>query len=179
MDATTPKYSEARYNEIKKIISFYLNWVGYVAIRIVFIPISGLEGDNMIRFSKRMSWYKGRTLYLALDCIDEPKRPMDKHLGLPVQDVYKIGNIRNVPAGQVENGTLNSEMVALCGPYDLTTKIEMYQESLLEDFPADNAAFTVNNVAVMDCGYVHSKSEDELVKRVNNNGVDKMDPTFT
>ena len=29
----------------------------------------------------------------ALDCISPPKRPTDKPLRLPLQDVYKIGGI--------------------------------------------------------------------------------------
>ncbi len=50
-----------------------------------------------------MKWHKGwsketkegkasgKTLFDALDAIDPPKRPTDKPLRLPLQDVYKIG----------------------------------------------------------------------------------------
>jgi len=50
-----------------------------------------------------MPWYKGwsierkdgnasgKTLFNALDSILPPKRPTDKPLRLPLQDVYKIG----------------------------------------------------------------------------------------
>ena len=51
-----------------------------------------------------MTWFKewsvkkgkdktvtGKTLLDALDQIDPPKRPTDKPLRLPLQDVYKIG----------------------------------------------------------------------------------------
>ena len=33
----------------------------------------------------------GKTLFEALDAILPPKRPTDKPLRLPLQDVYKIG----------------------------------------------------------------------------------------
>lgn len=57
----------------------------------------------MLEASPNMSWYKGwtverkegngggKTLFEALDSILPPKRPTDKPLRLPLQDVYKIG----------------------------------------------------------------------------------------
>ncbi|TXG73912.1 hypothetical protein EZV62_002491 [Acer yangbiense] len=91
MDATTPKYSKARFGEIVKEVSSYLKKVGYNPDKIPFVPISGFEGDNMIERSTNLDWYKGPTLLEALDLINEPKRPTDKPLRLPLQDVYKIG----------------------------------------------------------------------------------------
>ncbi|AQL04299.1 elongation factor 1-alpha9 [Zea mays] len=44
MDATTPKYSKARYDEIVKEVSSYLKKVGYNPDKIHFVPISGFEG---------------------------------------------------------------------------------------------------------------------------------------
>ncbi|KAF2620835.1 hypothetical protein F2Q68_00042667 [Brassica cretica] len=101
MDATTPKYSKARYDEIIKEVSSYLKKVGYNPDKIPFVPISGFEGDNMIERSTNLDWYKGPTLLEALDQINEPKRPSDKPLRLPLQDVYKIGGIGTVPVGRV------------------------------------------------------------------------------
>jgi len=37
-----------------------------------------------------MKWYKGKTLLECLDSIVAPKRPTDKPLRIPIQDVYKI-----------------------------------------------------------------------------------------
>ncbi|KAK8483320.1 hypothetical protein V6N11_019432 [Hibiscus sabdariffa] len=109
MDATTPKYSKARYDEIVKEVSSYLKKVGYNPDKIPFVPISGFEGDNMIERSTNLDWYKGPTLLEALDQINEPKRPSDKPLRLPLQDVYKIGGIGTVPVGRVETGVLKPE----------------------------------------------------------------------
>ncbi|CAL5411264.1 unnamed protein product [Camellia sinensis] len=66
MDATTPKYSKARYDEIVQEVSSYLKKVGYNPDKIPFVPISGFEGDNMIERSTN------------LDMITQPKRPSDK-----------------------------------------------------------------------------------------------------
>merc|ERR1712113_151612 len=49
MDATEPKYSKNRYEEI-------LKEVGYNPAKIPFVPISGFQGDNMIERSTNMDW---------------------------------------------------------------------------------------------------------------------------
>lgn len=106
MDDSSVNYGEPRYNEIKEEVSNYLKKVGYKPAKIPFVPISGWNGDNMIERSENMPWYKGPTLLEALDAINPPKRPSDKPLRLPLQDVYKIGGIGTVPVGRVETGEL-------------------------------------------------------------------------
>ncbi|KAJ9698189.1 hypothetical protein PVL29_007326 [Vitis rotundifolia] len=173
MDATTPKYSKARYDEIVKEVSSYLKKVGYNPDKIPFVPISGFEGDNMIERSTNLDWYKGPTLLDALDMINEPKRPSDKPLRLPLQDVYKIGGIGTVPVGRVETGVLKPGMVVTFGPTGLTTEVksvEMHHESLPEALPGDNVGFNVKNVAVKDLkrGFVASNSKDDPAKEAAN-----------
>ena len=46
----------------------------------------------------------------ALDSIEPPKRPTEKPLRLPLQDVYKIGGIGTVAMGRVETGVLKPGM---------------------------------------------------------------------
>jgi elongation factor 1-alpha len=55
----------------------------------------------MLDRSPNTNWYKGPTLIEALDKITPPKRPTEKPLRLPLQDVYKIGGIGTVPVGRV------------------------------------------------------------------------------
>ncbi|RWW33578.1 hypothetical protein GW17_00001709 [Ensete ventricosum] len=173
MDATTPKYSKARYDEIVKEVSSYLKKVGYNPDKIPFVPISGFEGDNMIERSTNLDWYKGPTLLEALDMIQEPKRPSDKPLRLPLQDVYKIGGIGTVPVGRVETGILKPGMVVTFGPTGLTTEVksvEMHHEALQEALPGDNVGFNVKNVAVKDLkrGFVASNSKEDPAKEAAN-----------
>ena len=92
----TIAWSEARYNEIKKEVSTFLEKTGYKLDNpknpIYFIPISGFHGQNMLELATaEMPWYKGPTLIEALDQMREPKRPLELPLRLPLQDVYKIG----------------------------------------------------------------------------------------
>uniref|UniRef100_A0A803LZ66 Tr-type G domain-containing protein n=2 Tax=Chenopodium quinoa TaxID=63459 RepID=A0A803LZ66_CHEQI len=173
MDATTPKYSKGRYEEIVKEVSSYLKKVGYNPDKIPFVPISGFEGDNMIERSTNLDWYKGPTLLEALDLINEPKRPSDKPLRLPLQDVYKIGGIGTVPVGRVETGVLKPGMLVTFGPTGLTTEVksvEMHHESLPEALPGDNVGFNVKNVAVKDLkrGFVASDSKNDPAKEAAN-----------
>jgi elongation factor 1-alpha len=131
MDDVSTLYSQARYEEIKAELSIYLKKVGYNPAKIEFIPISGWVGDNMIERSENMPWYKGPILLDALDNLTPPKRPTDKPLRLPLQDVYKIGGIGTVPVGRVETGSLKPGMVVTFGPVGTTTEVksvEMHHE---------------------------------------------------
>jgi elongation factor 1-alpha len=169
MDGTSPPYAQARYDEIVTEVSAYLKRVGYNPAKIAFIPISGFQGDNMIERSTNLTWYKGPTLLEALDNIEPPKRPSDKPLRLPLQDVYKIGGIGTVPVGRVETGVLKPGMVVIFAPSGLSTEVksvEMHHESLPEAVPGDNVGFNVKNVSVKELkrGFVASDSKNDPAK---------------
>jgi len=164
MDDKTVNYDQKRYDEIKGEVGAYLKKVGYKPMKIPFVPISGWSGDNMIDRSPNMTWYKGPYLLEALDTINPPKRPTDKALRLPLQDVYKIGGIGTVPVGRVETGVLKPGMVVQFAPAGVQTEVksvEMHHESLPEAVPGDNVGFNVKNVAVKDLrrGFVASDSK--------------------
>jgi len=163
------QYSESRYNDIKEEVSNYLKKVGYKPAKISFVPISGWVGDNMIERSTNMAWYKGPFLLEALDEVTPPKRPTDKPLRLPLQDVYKIGGIGTVPVGRVETGVLKPAMNVCFAPVGLVTEVksvEMHHEALAEAVPGDNVGFNCKNVSVKDLkrGYVASNAADDPAK---------------
>merc|ERR1712144_176063 len=169
MDNTTPPYSEARYNEIKEEVSNFLKKTGYDPEKIPFIPISGFHGDNMIDDSTNMNWYKGPNLLDSLDQAKPPKRPVDKPLRLPLQDVYKIGGIGTVPVGRVETGMIKPGMIATFAPNGVTTEVksvEMHHESMAEAVPGDNVGFNIKNVSVKEIrrGNVASDSKNDPAK---------------
>ena len=47
MDDKSVNYDQKRYEEIKNEFSNYLKKIGYNPDKILFIPISGLNGDNL------------------------------------------------------------------------------------------------------------------------------------
>jgi len=107
----------------------------------------------MLEKSANLPWYKGPTLLEALDSVKEPKRPSDKPLRVPLQDVYKIGGIGTVPVGRVETGILKPGAVVTFAPAMITTEVksvEMHHEALEQATPGDNVGFNVKNVAVKD-----------------------------
>lgn len=166
MDDLTVNYSEARYLEIKSELTAYLRKVGYNPAKIDFVPISGWCGDNIIDRSDRMPWYTGPVLLESLNNLTLPKRPTDKPLRLPLQDVYKIGGIGTVPVGRVETGTLKAGMVVTFGPLGITTEVksvEMHHEVLAEAIPGDNVGFNVKSLSVKDLkrGFVCSDSKND------------------
>lgn len=166
MDDSSVMYGKDRYDEIQTEVSAYLKKVGYKPAKIPFIPISGWNGDNMIDKSANMPWYKGPCLLDALDNVNPPKRPTDKPLRLPLQDVYKIGGIGTVPVGRVETGVLKPGMVVTFAPNGLSTEVksvEMHHETLAEAVPGDNVGFNVKNVSVKDIkrGNVASDSKND------------------
>jgi elongation factor 1-alpha len=171
MDATTPKYSKGRYEEIVKHFSPFLKRFHYnKQIQIPFIPISGFEGDNLIERSTNLEWYKGPTLLEALDQISQPERPsLDMPLRLPLQDVYKIGEIGTLPVGRVATGFLEPGMVVTFAPIGLQAEVDsvwMHNQALTKALPGDNVGFNVKNVSpkLLKRGYVASNSKHDPAK---------------
>lgn len=173
MDDKSVNWDQKRYEEIKKEVSDFLKKIGYNPEKIPFIPISGWHGDNMLEKSDNMKWYNGPTLISALDDLEPPKRPKDKPLRLPLQDVYKIGGIGTVPVGRVETGVLRPGMVLTFAPLGITTEcksVEMHHEQLTEAEPGDNVGFNVKNLSVKDIrrGFVASDSKNDPAKDTAN-----------
>jgi elongation factor 1-alpha len=171
MDEKTVNYSEERYTEIKKEVHDFLKKVGYKPDTIPFIPISGWNGDNMLERSTNTPWYKGPTLLDALNKIEPPKRPTEKPLRLPLQDVYKIGGIGTVPVGRVETGILKPGMNVTFAPANVKAdvkSVEMHHSSIPEAIPGDNVGFNVKGLSVKDIkrGYVAGDSKNDPPREV-------------
>merc|ERR1712054_298718 len=181
----TAKWAEARYLEIGKETPTFIKKVGYNPKTVPFVPISGFNGDNMLAPSTNCPWYKGweketkagkstgKTLLEAIDAIEPPKRPVDKPLRLPLQDVYKIGGIGTVPVGRVETGALKPGMVVTFGPMNTTTEVksvEMHHEQVEAAYPGDNVGFNhpgqIQNgyTPVLDCHTCHIACKFQLIR---------------
>jgi len=159
MDEKTVNWSKERYEEIKTEMSTYLKKLGYQPEKIPFVPCSGWTGENMLELTEACPWWKGPTLLEALDSVTEPKRPIEKPLRIPIQDVYSIGGIGTVPSGRVETGKINPGMAVTFAPGNIGTydvkSIEMHHKDIPEASAGDNIGFNVK-VPVKDIrrGYV-------------------------
>jgi elongation factor 1-alpha len=173
MDEKSVNFSQDRYNEIKKEVEGFLKKVGYKPEEIPFVPISGWNGDNMLERSPNTPWYTGPILIEALDKIVPPKRPTEKPLRLPLQDVYKIGGIGTVPVGRVETGIIKPGMQVSFAPGEAKTEVksvEMHHTSIPEAIPGDNVGFNVKGLSIKDIkrGYVCGDAKNDPPREVEN-----------
>ena len=147
----TVNYDEKRFNEVKEEATKLFKMIGYNVEEIPFIPVSAYMGDNVVKKSDKMPWYKGGTLVETLDAvIKEPEKPIDKPLRLPVQDVYSITGVGTVPVGRVETGVLRVGDTIVFEPAGVkgeVKSIEIFHKQIPEAKPGDNIGFNVRGVA--------------------------------
>jgi elongation factor 1-alpha len=142
-------YSEARYKEVKETVEKMLRLVGYNTTKINFIPVSGWKGDNLVKKSENMPWYKGPTLSEALDMFEPPEKPTGKPLRIPIQDVYTITGVGTVPVGRVETGVLRANEKVIVMPSGVTGEvksIETHHTQMESAEAGDNIGFNLRGV---------------------------------
>jgi elongation factor 1-alpha len=86
----------------------------------------------MTEKSPNMPWWFRRFLFEKLYTVESPKRPLNKSLRLPVQDVDTINGVGTV---LFEIGIMKSGMSVVFAPFAIKTEvkiIEMHHESLPE-----------------------------------------------
>jgi elongation factor 1-alpha len=153
MDDASVNWSQERYEEIKNEVSRMLKMIGYKVEKIPFVPTSGWTGDNLVKLSDRMPWYKGPTLLEALDQFELPPKPIDKPLRLPIQDVYTITGVGTVPVGRVETGVLREGDKLIFMPSNVqgeAKSIETHHVRVPKAEPGDNIGFNVRGVSRKD-----------------------------
>lgn len=149
MDAVN--YDEAKFNQVKSDVSKLLQTLGYKVDQIPFVPVSAYMGDNVVKKSDKMPWYKGNTLVKTLDeTIKPPEKQIDKPLRIPVQDVYSITGVGTVPVGRVESGVLkpgDKVIFEPSGKVGEVKSIEMHHKPIDKAEPGDNIGFNVRGVS--------------------------------
>jgi elongation factor 1-alpha len=149
----TVDWNEVRYEEIKNEITRVLRLVGYNPAQIAFVPTSGWTGDGLVKPSDKMPWYKGPTLFDALDAFTMPPKPTEKPLRLPIQDVYTITGVGTVPVGRVETGVLKEGDTVVFMPANASGEVksmETHHVRMPRAEPGDNIGFNVRGVARKD-----------------------------
>jgi elongation factor 1-alpha len=142
-------YGEARFNEVKEIVEKMLKMVGYNTAKVNFIPVSAWKGDNLVKKSENMAWYKGLTLAEALDTFTPPEKPLNKPLRIPVQDVYTITGVGTVPVGRVETGKMKTNDKVIVMPSGVPGEIksiETHHTQMDYAEAGDNIGFNLRGV---------------------------------
>jgi len=175
MDCDVAKYSKERYDEIADEMRDMLGKVGWKKDQITgstpFLPLSGWMGDNLIKQSEKMAWWKGctvkrvdgetKTICTLKDALNEwvcaPNRETDKALRVPISGIYTIKGVGTVLAGRVEQGTVKpgNEVVfvpthtAAAGANSCTGKVfsvEMHHKTVPQAGPGDNVGMNVKGL---------------------------------
>merc|ERR1712054_593988 len=153
MDNTSPTpYLQSRFDEIAGEVLVMLKTAGYKEDKIKkefpFIPISGWEGDNLVKKTEKMPWYKGIDLVIdganihvdtLKDCFNDacfpPKRTDEAAMRTCVSGVYKIKGLtkENMPrVGDI-----------ICDDKDaLTETVEFTMQVAVQDHPGQLKAAT-------------------------------------
>jgi len=171
MDCDVAKYGEPRYTEIKDEIVSMLTKVGwkkdFIAKSVPILPISGWMGDNLIKPSEKMGWWKGvevlvgkekvhiHTLKDALEkMVTIPDRPKDKLMRTPISGVYKIKGVGDVLSGRVEQGTVKpGDEVLFLPTHSASTPcqgkvftVEMHHKAVEAAYPGDNVGLNIKGL---------------------------------
>lgn len=149
MDDSSVNWSEERYEEVKDGMTRLLKMVGYNTDKVHFVPTSGWTGDNLYNKSDKMDWYKGPTIFEALNDFTVPEKPTGKPLRIPVQEVYSIRGVGTVPVGKIETGTLNmnDEVIFMpTGEKGRINSIETHYSRMNNASAGDNIGFNVKGV---------------------------------
>lgn len=116
-------YSQERYEAIRDDYLAFSENLGK-DIDIQMIPISALEGDNVVDLSDKMSWYQGEPLLDLLEKVDIDQGKQQGEFRFPVQYVNRPnldfrGFAGTIGAGEIRVG---DEIKAL--PSGKTSKVE-------------------------------------------------------
>jgi sulfate adenylyltransferase large subunit len=92
--------------------------------RVYFLPISALEGDNVVSRSTRMPWFEGPSLLEYLETVEVRQRSHDAPFRFPVQRVIRPGQDFRGYAGQVAGGSVRPGDAVLALPSHRLTRVK-------------------------------------------------------
>merc|ERR1712127_957735 len=132
-----------------------------------FIPISGWEGDNLVKKTEKMAWYKGVDLEIDgnkihVDTLKDafndacfpPTRTDDAAMRTCVSGVYKIKGVGDVITGRVEQGAIIKESKVKFTPSDgkmpcrgKVFSIEMHHKQVERAMAGDNVGLNIKGLS--------------------------------
>jgi bifunctional enzyme CysN/CysC len=163
------EYSEEVYDDI---VATFKSFAEKLNIQdITFIPISALNGDNVVDESKNMPWFKGTTVLQHLENVYIASDQNLVDFRFPVQYVIRPDlNFRGF-AGRVESGTIKKGeeiKVFPSGKTSTVKSIETYDGELDEAFASQAITLTLNDEIDISRG--------DMIVRSNN--LPKVSPNF-
>jgi len=150
-------YEEARFKKICEDLVPILSSLGYMNPKIV--PLSALNGENVVKKSEKMPWYKGSSLFDTLDETVRPSAPpVDKPLRACAQDVYEIEG-KKIVVCKILTGMLEEGKIINFAPSreeGLVKKIEMFGKEIEKAGPGHSVGLIINKLREAKRGEVIS-----------------------
>ncbi len=162
-------YSEETFRSIVKEYTAFLKLINIEAK--IFIPVSGMMGDNVADKSKNMNWYSGKTLLEQLDTFNVEKLPEDLPFRMSVQDVYKFtrdGDNRRIVSGNIDTGKISVGDRVIFYPSGKTSTvktIEEFNKELQQEKSAGNhIGFTLEEQIYITRGEIATRNGEPKTK---------------
>lgn len=144
------QYSESVFEDIKNTIDTLSTKLSVKDIR--FVPISALNGDNVVDRSEKMAWYDGPTLMFLLENIHIGSDLNHDDFRFPVQYVIRPQTTEwhdyRGYAGRVASGSIQVGDAIKVLPSGFTSKvktIDMMNESIDEAFAPQSVSITLED----------------------------------
>jgi elongation factor 1-alpha len=151
IDDSIPPWSQERFEQIKRETTELLKKSSIEPENVPFIPVSGWTGDNLVKPSSNLGWYRGQTLLEAIDSLTPPREEKEKlPLRIPIFDVFRVKGAGTVPIGVVLSGTLRLGDVVRVEPLGRECEvrsIETYHMPIEVAVPGDGIGFALKGVA--------------------------------
>ncbi len=149
-------YDQAVYDAIVSEYTAFLAQIGLKPAR--FIPVSALQGDQIVDRNATMPWYGGPTVLESIDAFAKAPPAEDQPLRMPVQDVYRFnrfGDVRRIIAGRVASGrfAVGDEVVFL--PSGKRTRIASVEGFSMRETPAGAVAGQCTGVTMTEQVFVN------------------------
>lgn len=160
-------YSQEKYNEI---VAEYQKVAKRLNLKNVsFIPISALNGDNIVDKSEKIKWYNGQTLLQYLEEVKVEKTHNTNHSRFPVQLVLRpqtqeLHDYRGY-AGKVESGFFRKGEKVKIYPSNLSATIsalEVNNKEVEEIFSGQSAVIHLVEDIDISRGDTIAKEDDSL-----------------
>jgi sulfate adenylyltransferase subunit 1 len=119
-------FSQEVFERISADFRQFASQLGVPSETIYTIPVSALEGDNVVRPSKRMPWYEGPALLEILETVPVGNDGASAvaPLRFPVQYVIRPDASFRGFAGQIASGELRPGATVVALPSGVKTKIQ-------------------------------------------------------
>lgn len=163
-------FDEAKFNEIQ---SDYNEFAKNLNLKDVhFVPLSALDGDNVVNRSERSPWYQGQTLMEILETVEINADKNFENFRFPVQYVNRPNLDFRGFCGTVSSGTIKpgDQITALPSGKTSTVKsIVTFDGEIDEAFNGQAITLTLEDEIDISRGDMIVKSDDQptTANRIN------------